>query len=86
MFDIHCPNHGSRVLLFSSDIEAVHNRDPPHLNSNASSSATGSRCSIRSTHRIWRDIGNPTCWLWPAPANICPSRPEGGIDERLYPQ
>lgn len=25
MFDIHCPNHGSRVLLFSSDIEAVHN-------------------------------------------------------------
>lgn len=25
MFSIHCPNHGFRVLLFSSDIEAVCN-------------------------------------------------------------
>lgn len=25
MFDVYCPNHGSRVLLFSSDIEAVRN-------------------------------------------------------------
>lgn len=25
MFDVHCPNHGSRVLLFSSDIEATAN-------------------------------------------------------------
>ncbi len=25
MFDVYCPNHGSRVLLFSSDIEAIRN-------------------------------------------------------------
>ena len=25
MFDVFCPNHGSRVLLFSDDIEALIN-------------------------------------------------------------
>lgn len=25
MFDVYCPDHGSRVLLFSRDIEAVLN-------------------------------------------------------------
>lgn len=25
MFDVYCPNHGCRVLLFSSDIEATAN-------------------------------------------------------------
>lgn len=25
MFDVYCPSHGSRVLLFSADIEAIRN-------------------------------------------------------------